>query len=70
MRTGKTPQQQKAFDEFRRIEKLQQAGQRELALEGSKALVNKQATWPYAHYSLATSLANLGRFEEARRRKM
>lgn len=67
MRTGKTPQQQKAFDEFRRIEKLQQAGQRELALEGSKALVNKQATWPYAHYSLATSLANLGRFEEARR---
>lgn len=67
MRTGQTPQQQKAFDEFRRIEQLQKTGQRELALEGSKALTSKQATWPYAHYSHATSLANLGRFEEARR---
>lgn len=67
MRTGQTPQQKKAFEEFRRIEQLQKAGQRELALEGSKALVSKQASWPYAQYSFATSLANLGRFEDARR---
>lgn len=67
MRTGNTSQQKKAFDEFRRIEQLQNRGQRDLALEGSKSLVSKNSTWPYAHYSLATSLANLGRFEEARR---
>lgn len=67
MRTGTSAGQNKTFDEFRRIEQLQNAGQRDLALEGSMALVSKQSGWPYAHYSLATSLANLGRFEEARR---
>lgn len=67
MHTGSNPHQQKTFDEFRRIEQLQQSGQRELALEASKALAGKQATWPYAQYALATSLASLGRFEEARR---
>jgi Flp pilus assembly protein TadD len=67
MHTGSNPHQQKAFDEFRRIEQLQQSGQHELALEASKALAGKQSTWPYAQYALATSLANLGRFEEARR---
>lgn len=67
MRTGQTPQQQKAFDEFRRIEQLQRNGQREQAYEAAKALVAKQSAWPYAHYALGTALAALGRYEEARR---
>jgi Flp pilus assembly protein TadD len=67
MRTGNSSQLEKAFEEFRRIEKLQQNGQSDLALESSKSLATKLSTWPFAHYSLATSLANLGRFEEARR---
>ena len=64
---SKNPAQQKAFEEFRRIEQLQLRGQREVALEASKTLASKNSGWPYAHYSLSVSYALLGRFEEARR---
>ncbi|MHA7812964.1 MAG: sulfotransferase family protein [Phycisphaerales bacterium] len=67
MRTGGSSQKQKVFEDFRKIESLQKSGQRELALEASKALASKQSSWPYAHYALAGSYANLGRYEEARR---
>ncbi|MFG0245485.1 MAG: sulfotransferase [Phycisphaerales bacterium JB052] len=64
---GQSKAFQQVADEYDRILQLQQNGQGERALEGSKGLVAKQPKWPYAHFSLGLSLILLGRFDEARR---
>lgn len=64
---GQSKAYQQVAGEYERILQLQQDGQGERALEGSKGLVAKQPKWPYAHFSLGLSFMLLGRFDESRR---
>jgi tetratricopeptide (TPR) repeat protein len=68
MRTGaQSPAVKQAFNEYERIEQLQNSGQHQPALDASKALVAKQPKWAYGHYALGVSLFLLGQHEEARK---